>query len=164
MAEGIRPPNAFCHASKFVLEELRKEVAFLKFTLKNNTGKAITAPIPCNQTVTVGAGQETSVFYPQDMRSIFRTAERLGLDLKEMKSWAAESDDGPTVAIGFCPERECPSNAAYDVRGHTFYRVTLQKGRYCAHCGEVLVSRCPECDAPLNEGACCTSCGSAYVN
>ena len=67
------------------------------------------------------------------------------------------------AAIGFCPEKECPSNSAYVVCGRTFYRVTLQKGRYCAHCGEVLETCCPECGAPLNEGACCVACGKQYV-
>ena len=126
------------------------------------TQKALAAEIGCQQPAL--SMFESGIPTKLSEEYVKKIAERLGLDLKEMKSWAAESDDGPMVAVGFCPERECPSNAAYDVRGHTFYRVTLQKGRYCAHCGEVLVSRCPECGAPLNEGACCTSCGSAYVD
>lgn len=99
---------------------------------------------------------------------VTKLSARLGIDLKELAAEAA-SEDAPGVAVvqsvaaGFCPERECPSNAAYSVAGRTFYRVTLQKGRYCAHCGEVLETRCPKCGAAINEGACCSSCGSPYV-
>lgn len=95
-----------------------------------------------------------------------KLAARLGIDLKEALATAtAEERSQSAVAetIGFCPEKECPSNTSYMVCGRTFYRVTLQKGRYCAYCGEVLETRCPECGAPLNEGACCVACGKRYV-
>ena len=95
-----------------------------------------------------------------------KLAARLGIDLKEALATAtAEERSQSAVAetIGFCPEKECPSNTSYMVCGRTFYRVTLQKGRYCAHCGEVLETRGPECGAPLNEGACCVACGKRYV-
>lgn len=96
-----------------------------------------------------------------------KLAKRLGIDIEEVqKQSAAEeierrSDDAGEV--GFCPESECPSNRPYLVGGRKLYAVTLQKGRYCAHCGEVLEKRCPKCGAVLNEGACCSSCGNAYV-
>lgn len=53
----------------------------MKFTIKNNTGEAITAPIPCGKSVTVKAGQETVLFFPQDMKDIFKIAEKLGLEV-----------------------------------------------------------------------------------
>ena len=67
----------------------------------------------------------------------------------------------------FCPNPECPSNLPMAVggrnllvpRGHV-----LGEGEYhCAWCGEVLERACPECGAPVNEGAFCSHCGTAYL-
>ena len=96
-----------------------------------------------------------------------KIATRLGIDLEAIKEQAVleegDAEKKPTAMIGFCPENECPSNVSYAVAGRTFYKVTLQKGRYCAFCGEVLETKCPACGAPLNEGACCSACGKPYV-
>jgi len=96
-----------------------------------------------------------------------KLAKRLGVDLKDIKESAAaeerESGGDSAVENGFCPERECPSNTPYSVCGRTFYRITLQRGRYCAHCGEVMETRCRKCGKPVNEGACCTTCGTPYI-
>lgn len=96
-----------------------------------------------------------------------KIAKRLGIDIASLQKQVAQDEldaaKAPVVSVGFCPEPECPSNTSYSVAGRTFHKVTLQKGRYCAFCGEVLEARCPSCGAALNEGACCTSCGSAYV-
>jgi hypothetical protein len=37
-------------------------------------------------------------------------------------------------------------------------------GKFCAVCGEVLEKRCPNCNAPIHEGAVCSFCGSPYVS
>lgn len=67
----------------------------------------------------------------------------------------------------FCPNPECPCNLPVAIgrrvtlvpRGHL-----AQPGeRHCAWCGEVLERACPECGAPVNPGAFCTSCGGAYL-
>ena len=97
--------------------------------------------------------------------TVVKMAKRLGLDFKALcdgeSDRRAEAD--AVVSAGFCPDRECPSNSAYAVGGRKLYRITLQKGIYCAHCGEVLEKTCPSCGSALNEGACCTMCGSPYV-
>lgn len=72
------------------------------------------------------------------------------------------------VNRGFCPNCHCPSNVPYVVEGRIFYRPTRAiaspaGGSRCAQCGEILETRCPVCGAPLNDGACCSVCGSGYV-
>lgn len=70
---------------------------------------------------------------------------------------------------GFCPSCHCLSNVPYTIEGRLylkpeFYRAAPIVGaRRCAICGEVLEQRCPNCGAPLNEGACCAFCGMPYV-
>ena len=96
---------------------------------------------------------------------VSKIAKRLGIDIQKLQD-EEESVGKPaevSVSVGYCPECECPSNSSYTVGGRSFYRITLQKGIYCAHCGEVLEKRCPSCGAALNEGACCTMCGSRYI-
>ena len=96
-----------------------------------------------------------------------KIAKRLGIDLESLQKQIAneelKNETTPIMSVGFCPEPECPSNTAYAVAGRTFNKVTLQRGRYCAFCGEVLETRCPSCGAALNEGACCSNCGVPYV-
>jgi transcriptional regulator with XRE-family HTH domain len=126
--------------------------------------KALAAEIGCQQPALsmFEGGNPTKL----SEELVNKLAARLGIDLKKAMAKAAAEEREPAAfeaAIGFCPEKECPSNSAYVVCGRTFYRVTLQKGRYCAHCGEVLETCCPECGAPLNEGACCVACGKQYV-
>ena len=77
----------------------------------------------------------------------------------------------PTAAVdvhGFCPNAHCPSNKLYEVDGRSFAlpnRLTADPvgGKFCALCGEVLEKRCPNCGAPLHDGAVCSLCGDAYI-
>lgn len=65
-----------------------------------------------------------------------------------------------------CPEPECPSNVPFVVNGALVLWPTVQPvpgGRHCACCGELLAWRCRRCGAPVVTGACCLSCGTAYV-
>ncbi len=69
---------------------------------------------------------------------------------------------------GFCPNPHCPSNHAYEVEGRVLHRLDRSAadpvgGTYCAVCGEVLEKKCPNCGAPLHEGAVCSFCGKPYV-
>lgn len=72
------------------------------------------------------------------------------------------------AAKGFCPNPHCPSHHAYEVEGRRLLRPDRAAqdpagGKFCAVCGEVLEKRCPNCGAPLHEGAVCTFCGEPYV-
>ena len=72
------------------------------------------------------------------------------------------------ITRGYCPNCHCPSNVPYTVDGRLFYRPSRKLaspagGLRCVQCGELLETRCPTCGAPLNDGACCAVCGSAYV-
>ena len=74
-----------------------------------------------------------------------------------------------SASRGFCPNPKCPSNAAYAVDGRTLLRPDRTAadpagGKYCALCGEVLEKRCPNCGAPVHDGAICSFCGEPYVS
>ena len=69
---------------------------------------------------------------------------------------------------GFCPNPQCPSNHPYEVDGRTFVLPDRQKadpvgGKFCAFCGEVLEKQCPNCGAPVHDGAICSLCGDPYI-
>ena len=69
---------------------------------------------------------------------------------------------------GFCPNPHCPSNHAYTVDGITRYtpdRVAADPvgGRFCALCGELLETRCPNCGSPVHSGSFCSLCGEPYI-
>ena len=69
---------------------------------------------------------------------------------------------------GFCPNPHCPSNKVYEVDGRTFAlpnRMAADPvgGKFCALCGEILEKRCPNCGAPVHDGAICSLCGDPYV-
>jgi len=105
--------------------------------------------------------------------TVKKISEALGVPLKATLSNAAvpcQSGFSGVSAIvsGFCPNCHCPSNVPYVVDGRLFYRPSRSVasptgGVRCTQCGEMLEMRCPACGAPLNDGACCGVCGTAYV-
>ena len=101
---------------------------------------------------------------------IGKLAKKFGVSLEA--SVSASGFTGPAVAAsashGFCPNPKCPSIAAYGVVGRTFLRPDRTAadpagGKFCALCGEVLEKRCPNCGAPVHDGAICSFCGEPYV-
>ena len=74
-----------------------------------------------------------------------------------------------SASRGFCPNPKCPSNAVYAVDGRTLLRPDRSAadpvcGKFCALCGEILEKRCPNCGAPVHDGAICSFCGKPYVS
>jgi len=68
----------------------------------------------------------------------------------------------------FCPNPNCPTNHRYTVEGRDFLRpdrvlADPVGGKFCAICGELLERRCPNCGAPVHEGAICSLCGDPYL-
>lgn len=66
----------------------------------------------------------------------------------------------------FCPNASCPGNLPVKIGERVVLvphkHFASAEERHCAWCGEVLERACPECGAPVNEGAFCTHCGTAY--
>ena len=105
---------------------------------------------------------------------IERLAKKFGVALTAAKAEeggasAASVCGMPAVrTIGFCPNPHCPSNHAYEVEGRRFLRPDRPAadpvgGKFCAVCGEVLEKRCPNCGAPVHDGAVCSFCGDSYI-
>lgn len=109
---------------------------------------------------------------------INKLASKFNIELKEEdKSQEVSSTAGFSTVTpfklseplrGFCPNPNCPSNHGYNVDGRMLMRPNRQDadpvgGRFCAVCGEVLIKRCPNCGAPVHDGAICSLCGEPYV-
>ena len=105
--------------------------------------------------------------------TIKKIASELGVDLKATGESVQDSGTFIQVPVSrgitsFCPDMECPSNYPYIVGGRLMFLPVIGSsscagGKFCPYCGEVLEKRCPECGAPLNEGACCSQCSFQYV-
>ena len=80
---------------------------------------------------------------------------------------ASEIAPVPSPAgIRICPNADCPSNLPYRVGPEVLFLPRAQRmaGSRCPICGEILLSSCPECGKPIQEGsACCPDCGTALV-
>lgn len=72
------------------------------------------------------------------------------------------------IHSGFCPNAACPSHRSLQIEGRLILQPNRVEqdpvgGKYCAICGEVLERKCPNCGAPVHEGAICSWCGQPYV-
>ena len=104
---------------------------------------------------------------------IEKIARKFGVSLeKEASQTVGIPSVIPAVATngirGFCPNPQCPSNHSYQVGGRMLFKIDRSEadpvyGKYCALCGEVLEKCCPNCGAPVHDGAICSFCGESYV-
>jgi len=129
----------------------------------------VAAAIGCKQSALsmFEAGNPTKL----SEETVVKLAAKFGISLEppkeEVPAAVAPILSAPVVR-GYCPNCHCPSNVPYAVDGWLFFRPSRAEaspagGARCAVCGEVLEKRCPVCGAPLNDGACCATCGSPYV-
>lgn len=97
-----------------------------------------------------------------------RLAKKFGVKLESNRVDIGAVLPPAAKIIGFCPNPHCPSNRAYEVEGRTLFRPDRSAadpvgGKFCALCGEVLEKKCPNCGAPVHDGAICSFCGDPYV-
>lgn len=102
---------------------------------------------------------------------IGKLLKKFGISIGEEGEKKAEAGPLPTKPVphtGFCPNPHCPSHMAYEVDGRRLLKPDRVQqdpvaGKYCAICGEILERRCPNCGAPVHDGAICSLCGEPYV-
>lgn len=106
--------------------------------------------------------------------AIKRICEKFQIDLTPAKPKVEEPVVRLPVAreikphTAYCPNAFCPSHTEYFVDGRRLLRPDRVQqdpvgGKYCAICGEILERCCPNCGAPIHDGAICSLCGEPYV-
>ena len=94
-------------------------------------------------------------------------AKVLGLDL--LDSMVVDAIDRGEFLLKICPIPDCPSNLPYVVSGQLMFlpqpvRALATSVTRCVYCGEILESTCSTCGNAIRPGACCDSCGNAYIS
>lgn len=105
-----------------------------------------------------------------------KLAKKFNVDLTAKPTAETATVEGQNVSqatpsvpgTGYCPNPHCHSNHLYEIDGRTFAKPDRHMadpvgGKFCAICGEILLKRCPNCGAPVHEGAICSYCGEPYV-
>ena len=106
--------------------------------------------------------------------AIKKICEKFRIDMNPAPRKAEEAMTRPLVVraprpnTAYCPNAFCPSHTEYFVDGRRLLRPDRVRqdpvgGTYCAVCGEILERSCPNCGAPVHEGAICSLCGAPYV-
>ncbi|MCQ2394866.1 MAG: helix-turn-helix domain-containing protein [Kiritimatiellae bacterium] len=135
----------------------------------------VAAEVGCKQSALSMFEQGDGTKLNEDV--IGKLAKKFGISLTAVAEKEAEQLPRVPLAFvpvteikvhGFCPNPHCPSNKVYEVDGRTLAlpsRMTADPvgGKFCALCGEVLEKRCPNCGAPVHDGAVCSLCGDPYV-
>jgi transcriptional regulator with XRE-family HTH domain len=103
--------------------------------------------------------------------AIEKLAEKFGISLKKESSPVSSAVvfSPREKGTAFCPNPDCPGNHGYNVGAEILFRPdrTAQDpagGKFCALCGEVLESKCPNCGAAVHDGGVCSFCGKPYVS
>ena len=105
---------------------------------------------------------------------IEKLAKKFNLSLKPASAQSQtppplHSSTPPPLHHGFCPNPHCPTNKEYFVEEIRLFlpdRAAADPigGKYCAMCGELLERACPNCGAPVHDGAICSICGQPYIS
>lgn len=134
---------------------------------KGMTQSALAHAVGCKQSAIsmLESGQPEKL----SQETVGKIATLLGVTLESQASLTAVQSPLVTAAAaarGFCPNAECYASVPYAVQGELRFWPRLQPladGGHCRFCGELLESRCPQCGAPVSEGACCPACGAERV-
>jgi len=130
---------------------------------KGMSQSALAAAVGCKQSQIsmLESGQPEKIAE----ETVVKIGELLGVSLAPASEagTAVSSIPLPRLEKGYCPDCQCPGNVPYEVGGRLLFWPTLQTGKRCAYCGEVLETVCPSCGEPVRGGACCTSCGEPLV-
>jgi len=133
---------------------------------KDMTQSALAQSVGCKQSAIsmLESGQPEKL----SRETVEKIAKLLDVPLDPPSSQSPATAVGlqPSGVHGYCPNAACPSNIPYVAQGALLFWPHLQSlsgGRHCVFCGELLESRCPQCGAPVTEGACCPACGEARV-
>ncbi len=134
---------------------------------KGMTQSALAQAVGCKQSAVsmLESGQPEKL----SQETVEKIASLLGVVFESQAAQPAAyspKSSSSSDARGFCPSAACHANVPYVVRGELLFWPRLQAlsgGRHCVVCGELLEPRCPQCGAPVTDGACCPACGSARV-
>lgn len=111
-------------------------------------------------------GHQTALAFDK----VLAAADSLGVDLSPDTVHGEPEPDAAHPTFRFCPDADCPSAWPHTLGAEVLLvpRLvsvpdTVDVRLHCAWCGEVMLDRCGDCGAPINEGAACMHCGERYV-
>jgi transcriptional regulator with XRE-family HTH domain len=132
---------------------------------KGLTQSALAQAVGCKQSAIsmLESGQPSKL----SAENIGKIADVLGIALVLPTAQIVAAVPTATALKGNCPNAHCPSSVPYWLQGRVVFQPKLQEmaqGRFCAHCGEILETACPNCGRAVHvPGAFCTQCGEVRV-